>query len=48
MLRQPVAAWLRVIGRLRPDASIDGIGPRLTGILRQWMSTIGLPIQLDA
>jgi predicted permease len=37
MLRQPVAAWLRVIGRLRPGASTDGIGPRLTGILRQWM-----------
>jgi predicted permease len=37
LLRQPVSAWLRVIGRLRPGASTDGIGPRLTGILRQWM-----------
>src|SRR4029453_5949368 len=26
-----------VIGRLRPGATIDGVGPRLTGILRQWM-----------
>jgi predicted permease len=37
LLRQPVGAWLRVIGRLRPGATIDGVGPRLTGILRQWM-----------
>jgi predicted permease len=37
ILRQPVAAWLRAIGRLRPDATTDGIGPRLTGILHQWM-----------
>ena len=37
ILRQPISAWLRVIGRLRPGATIDGVGPRLTGILRQWM-----------
>jgi predicted permease len=37
ILRQPVSAWLRVIGRLRPGATIDGVGPRLTGILHQWM-----------
>jgi predicted permease len=37
LLRQPVSAWLRAIGRLRPGASIDGMAPRLTGILRQWM-----------
>src|SRR5436190_1229098 len=37
LLRQPVSAWLRVIGRLKPGASIDGVAPRLTGILRQWM-----------
>ncbi len=37
LLHQPVSAWLRVIGRLRPGASIDGMSPRLTGILRQWM-----------
>jgi predicted permease len=36
-LRQPVSAWLRMIGRLRPGASIMGMGPRLTGVLRQWM-----------
>jgi predicted permease len=37
LLRQPVSAWLRVIGRLRPGASIEGMAPRLTAVLRQWM-----------
>ena len=37
LLRQSISAWLRVIGRLRPGASIDGVAPRLTGILRGWM-----------
>jgi predicted permease len=37
LLRQSVSAWLRVIGRLRPGATIDGMAPRLTEVLRQWM-----------
>jgi predicted permease len=37
LLTQSVSAWLRVVGRLRPGASIDGMAPRLTGVLRQWM-----------
>ncbi|MGA2186168.1 MAG: ABC transporter permease [Bryobacteraceae bacterium] len=37
LLHQSVGAWLRVIGRLRPGASIAGMAPRLTGVLRQWM-----------
>jgi len=37
LLHQPVGAWLRVIGRLRPGASVGGMSPRLTGVLRQWM-----------
>jgi predicted permease len=37
LLRQPVSAWLRVIGRLKPGATTDGVAPRLTGILRQWL-----------
>ena len=37
LLHQRISAWLRVIGRLRPGASVDGMAPRLTGILRQWM-----------
>jgi predicted permease len=37
LLQQSVAAWLRIIGRLRPGASINGMAPRLTGVLRQWM-----------
>ena len=37
LLHQPISAWLRMIGRLRPGASIDGMAPRLTGVLRQWL-----------
>jgi predicted permease len=37
LLHQPVSAWLRMIGRLRPGASTDGMAPRLTGVLRQWL-----------
>src|SRR5881296_3358497 len=37
MLHQSNASWLLVIGRLRRDASIAGMAPRLTGILRQWI-----------
>ncbi len=37
LLHQSVSAWLRVIGRLRPGASVDGVAPRLTGVLRNWL-----------
>lgn len=37
LLNQPISAWLRVIGRLRPRASAAGMAPRLTGVLRVWM-----------
>ncbi len=37
LLHQSVSAWLRVIGRLRPGASVEGMSARLTGVLRQWM-----------
>jgi predicted permease len=37
LLRQPVSAWLRVIGRIRAGRSTDGMAPRLTELLRQWM-----------
>src|SRR6266567_3985423 len=37
LLRQSTGAWLRMMGRLRPGASIQGMSPRLTGVLRQWM-----------
>jgi predicted permease len=29
--------WLRVIGRLRPGASVTGMAARVTGMLRQWL-----------
>jgi predicted permease len=34
---QSPASWLRVIGRLRAGATTDGLGARLTGILKQWL-----------
>ena len=37
LLHQSVGAWLRMMGRLRPGATIAGVAPRLTGVLRQWM-----------
>ncbi|MGC2301318.1 MAG: ABC transporter permease, partial [Acidobacteriaceae bacterium] len=37
-------AWLRVIGRLRPSASPNAIGPRMTALLRQWLvNDSGMP-----
>ncbi len=37
LLHQSVPAWLRMMGRLRPGASIAGMAPRLTAVLRQWL-----------
>jgi len=37
LLRQAPAAWMRIIGRLKPSASIAGIAPRLSGVLRVWL-----------
>ena len=37
LLRQSISAWLRVIGRLRPGVTTDGLAPRLTGVLHNWM-----------
>ncbi len=37
LLRQPISAWLRVIGRLRPGATPDAMPARLTALLRDWM-----------
>ena len=37
LLRQSISPWLFAIGRLRDDASITGMAPRLTGILRRWI-----------
>ncbi len=38
LLKQSISGWLRVIGRVKPGASISGVGPRLTGLLREWMA----------
>jgi predicted permease len=37
LLNQSISAWLRMIGRLKPGASTDGMSARLTGVLRQWL-----------
>lgn len=37
LLDQPLTAWLRVIGRLRPGASVHGLSARFTGVLRRWL-----------
>jgi predicted permease len=37
LLRQPISAWLRMMGRLKPGATTEGMSPRLTGVLRQWL-----------
>ncbi len=37
LLHQSIGAWLRVIGRLRPGASVAGMSARLTGVMRQWL-----------
>lgn len=37
LLHQSISAWLRVVGRLRPGATVAGMSARLTGVLRDWM-----------
>src|SRR5437763_12402359 len=37
LLHQSISAWLRMIGRLKSGASVQGMSPRLTGLLRQWI-----------
>lgn len=37
LLHQSISAWLRMIGRLHKGASTEGMAPRLTTVLRQWM-----------
>jgi hypothetical protein len=39
LLRQPISAWLRVIGRLRPGATTDGMSARLTTLLADRRTT---------
>ena len=39
LLRQPIAASLRVIGRLKAGQTTAGMSARLTGVLRRWLVT---------
>ncbi len=38
LLKRP-NSWLRIIGRLRPGAKIDGLAARFTTMTRQWLVT---------
>jgi predicted permease len=38
LLRQSTAAWLRAIGRLKRGSTTEGMAPRLTAALRQWIA----------
>ncbi len=38
LLKQSISGWLRVIGRVKPGASVAGVAPRLTGVLQQWLT----------
>jgi predicted permease len=37
LIHQSISAWLRMMGRVRPGASTEGMSARLTGVLRQWL-----------
>lgn len=37
LLHQSISAWLRIIGRLRPGATTDGMAAHLTTVIRQWL-----------
>lgn len=37
LLRHQATAWLRIIGRLRPGATVAGMPARLTTMLRRWL-----------
>jgi predicted permease len=37
LLHQSISAWLRVIGRFKPGATVDGMSARLTEFLHNWL-----------
>ncbi len=37
LLHQSISAWLRLIGRLRPGATTNGMSAHVTTVLRQWL-----------
>ena len=44
LLRRTASAWLRVIGRVKPGASLTPVAPRLTALIRHWLvSDSGMP-----
>ncbi len=45
LIKQPSESWLRIIGRLKPGATVAGLPARLTTILRQWIPESGVPAE---
>jgi len=43
LLNRTSTNWLRIIGRLKPGATTDGMAARLTTVLRQWIPESGFP-----
>jgi predicted permease len=39
LVKKPSSAWLRIIGRLRPGTSVNGLSARFTAMVRQWLQT---------
>jgi len=37
LLHQRISGWLRIMGRLHPGASVAGVAPHLTEVLRRWL-----------
>ncbi len=37
LVRKPTSAWLRIIGRLRPGANVNGMAARFTAMVREWL-----------
>jgi predicted permease len=53
LVKKPTTAWLRVIGRLRPGASVNGMSARYTTMVRSWLQNefahdVGAPQEFQA
>ena len=46
LLHYDTTNWLRIMGRLKPGATVAGMDARLTTLLRQWLPASGLPAEL--
>lgn len=37
LIKKTASAWLRIIGRLKPGATVNGMSARFTAMVRQWL-----------